>query len=329
MSFQGRAFYNLLQMDLCKESVGKVSDWQVLDYRSLSASDLFQRLHQEDVQLDLDSFYLYANTCESPEEIAEVLVGDQEDEEKLEKAYLVIFELWRRYCKDKESLSVYADELDYQIFLYEQGAENQELLQQMLSEVQKILYENTKEGENPRKVFEAVSCFLAHNLEEFVYDFAADEMDQDNYLYASDIIDGFYDYVEDPRWLDFLKVRAVARTDINEGTRLLENLLERLEEEPQLDLYFEILRYLNHQEGIPLFKEVFNLIEPILEKEEDFQDLLEILIEYFNSLDQEAEENALTALLSKRAFIDKEKEFSAHERDFIELKQLIAKAVEG
>jgi hypothetical protein len=328
MSFQGRAFYNLLQMDLCKEAVCKVADWQILDYRSLNTSELLLRLKQEDVLLDLDSFHLYADKCDSPEEIAEVLVGDQDNEERLEKAYLIIFELWRRYCKEKESLSVFADELDYQIFLYEQGAENQETLQQMLSEGENILYENTKEGENPRKVFDAVSCFLAHNLEEFIYDFAADEMDEDNYLYASDIIDGFYDYVEDPRWLDFLKVRAVARSDVKEATRLLENLLERLEEDPHLDLYFEILRYLSYEEGIPLFKEVFNQIEPILEKEEDFQDLLEILIEYFNSLDQEAEENAITALLNKRAVIDKEKEFSSHELDFLNLKKLIIKNVE-
>lgn len=328
MSFQGRAFYNLLQMDLCKESIGNISDWQILDYRCLNTSQLFAKLSQEEVLLDLDSFYLYAEKCDSPEEIADALVGDQEDEERLEKAYLVIFELWRRYCKDKESLSVFADELDYQIFLYDQGAENHEILQQMLSECENILYENTKEGENPRKVFDAVSCFLAHNLEEFIYDFAADQMDEDNYLYSSEIIDGFYDYVEDPRWLDFLKARAVARSDIQEATRLLENLLERLDEEPHLDLYFEILRYLNHQEGIPLFKKVFSIIEPLLEKEEDFQDLLEILIEYFNSLDQEAEENALTALLTRRATIDKEKEFSSHEADFLELKELIAKAVE-
>jgi hypothetical protein len=326
MSFQGRAFYNLLQMDLCKETVCKVVDWQVLDYRCLNTSELFARLKQEEVHLDLDSFHLYVEKCDSPEEIAEALVGDQENEQRLEKAYLVIFELWRRYCKDKESLSVFADELDYQIFLYEQGAENQETLQQMISECENILYENTKEGENPRKVFDAVSCFLAHNLEEFIYDFAADEMDNDNYLYASDVIDGFYDYVEDPRWLDFLKVRAVARSDLHEANRLLENLLERLEEEPHLDLYFEILRYLSYEEGIPLFNDVFNQIEPILEKEEDFQDLLEILIEYFNSLDQEAEENAITALLNKRSTIDKEKEFSSHELDFVQLKHLITKA---
>lgn len=325
MSFQGRAFYNLLRMDLCQEPVCDVEDWQVLNYREIHTNDLFKILLDEGIHLNLDTFYLYVEKCDSPEEITEALVADQEDDEQLEKAYLVIFELWRRFCKEKKSLSIFADELDHQIYLYDQGEDNVETLQNLLVECENILYENTRDGANQREVFEGIGAFFAHNLEEFIYDFAANQLEEDNTLYASEIIDGFYDYVEDPRWLDFLKICILAKVDTQEATILLEHLLERLEEESNLDLYFEILRYLNHQEEIPLFNAVFSQIEPLLEKEEDFQDLLEILLEYFNSIEKEEEENRIQKLLEKRASLDKEREFSSFEPDFLELKRLVSK----
>jgi len=323
MSFQGRAFYNLLSMNLCDEHYPH-HPWQIKNYRELKTSELFEILRIEELHVDLDVFLLYSEKCDSPEEIANVLVEDQEDEERLEKVYLVVFELWRRFCREKESLSVFCDELDHQIFQYDQIHNNVDQLQELIDQLQDILYQNTKEGENPKDVFIVVSEFLAHDLEEFIYDFSADLLDEEEGLYVSEIIDGFYDYIEYPLWFDFLRVRVVALADPLEATTLLQLLVEKVEEQEDLDLYFEILKTLSYEEEIPLFNLVFEKIEPLLHQEEDFQDLLEIMKDYFSSLDKEEEEKKVDEILKQRNLIDPQREFSSSEQDFQELKKLLA-----
>lgn len=323
MSFKGRAFYNLLKMEGAEEYLDDAKEWQIVDYRAWSTSELFQALQREEIHLDADSFTLYTEQCESPEQIAEVLLGDQEDEEKFEKGYLLIFELWRRLCKGKQSLSVFCDELDYQMQLYEEGTHNEETLQEMLTQLENILDQNADQGEDPKLIFELVTNFLAHDLEDFIYDFAAAQLDEGNDVYASELVDGFYDYLETPYWLDFLKARLLATVDAQEATLMISRLLEQLQEDPDLDLLFEMLRCLIYQEGVPLFYHVFELIEPLLEREEDFQDLLEIMIDYFSTLDREEEEQKVCAMLVKREHVDKEREFMMHDSDFQELKKLV------
>lgn len=324
MSFEGRAFYNLLRMGDTQEYFDDIKDWQILNYRALKISELFSLLEKEEVYLNPDSFQLYAEKCSSPEEIVDALLGDQEDLEKLDKAYLVIFELWRRLCKEKQSLSVFCDELDYQIERYDTEEGDDEVLQEMLTELENILDQNVDKGEEPKVVFQVVSDFLAHDLEDFIYDFASAKLDEEDEVYASELIDGFYDYLEDPSWLDFLRACLLAMVDLEEATMMISRLLEQLQEKPDLDLLFEILRYLIYQEGIPLFYQVFELIEPLLEKEEDFQDLLEIIADYFSTLDKEEEEKKIRNILEKRTVIDKEREFMMQDSDFLELKKMVS-----
>lgn len=323
MSFEGRAFYNLLRMGDTEEYIKDIKEWQILNYRALKTSELFSLLEKEDLHLNPDSFLLYTEKCSSPEEIVDALLADQEDLEKLDRAYLVVFELWRRLCKDKQSLSVFCDELDYQIQKYDDEEGDEECLQEMLTELENILDQNVDDGEDPKTVFQLISNFLAHDLEDFIYDFAVAQLDQDNAVYASELIDGFYDYLEDPSWLDFLRACLVAPVDPEEATRMISRLLEQLQENPDLDLFFEILRYLIYQEEIPLFYHVFELIEPLLEKEEDFQDLLEVLADYFSTLDKDKEEKKIRTILEKRVVIDKEREFMIQDSDFLELKKMV------
>jgi hypothetical protein len=324
MSFEGRAFYNLLRMGEVEEYAEEIKPWQILDYRELSISKLFTALRKEGPHLDQETFLLYVEKCSSPEEITEVLLADEEDEEKFEKIYLLIFELWRRLCKDKVSLSVFCDELDYQIERYDQEDNNEELLQEMLTQLENLLDQNVDRGEDLKSIFKVISDFLAHDLEDFIYDFAAAYLDAGNDVYASELIDGFYDYFEETSWLDLLKARLLAQVDPEEATLMISRLVEQLQENPDLDLFFEILRYLVYEEKIPLFYTVFELIEPLLEREEDFQDLLEIMADYFSSLDKEEEERKIRDILEKRKTIDKEREFMMQDGDFQELKKMIS-----
>ncbi|MEI8300811.1 MAG: hypothetical protein WCG10_04265 [Chlamydiota bacterium] len=322
MSFEGRAFYNLLRMQEAETSV-VVKPWQALDYREVKENELFHSLEQLDVFLTPKTYKSYAQTCSSPEELAQIILGEEADAERREKVYLLLFEMWRRFCKDEQSLSIFCDELDYQIDQHDRGVENDEILQELLDELENILDQTADHGEDPQKVFELVAALIAHNIESFIYTFASEQVDKGNDVYASELVDGFYEYFDEKMWLDFLKVRFVAMADPKEAIVMLELLLEKIQEVPDLDLCFEILYYLIYQEDIPLFYTVLKKTEALLEKEEDFQDLLEIVVEYLSTLDKEVEEDKIRALLKKRMHLEKEKAFDLKDNDMKELNKVL------
>jgi hypothetical protein len=322
MSFEGRAFYNLLRLQEAESAIS-VKPWQVLDYRTVEDNELFHLLEKLGVVLTVKTYKSYAQTCSSPEELAQIILGEEADIEKREKVYLLIFEMWRRFCRDEQSLSIFCDELDCQIDLHDRGDENDEVLQELLTEFENILDQTADHGEVPQQVFQLVTALIAHNIESFIYTFASEQVDKGNDVYASELVDGFYEYFEDKAWLDFLRIRFVAMADPKEATLMLQHLLEKIQEAPDLDLFFEILYYLIYQEDIPLFYSVFKKIETLLEKEEDFQDLLEIIVEYLSTLDKEAEENKIRALLKKRIHLEKEKEFNLKDLDLQELNKIL------
>ncbi|PCI95622.1 hypothetical protein COB11_01700 [Candidatus Aerophobetes bacterium] len=322
MSFQGRAWYNLLRMNHKEDPTTEVENWQIADYRSSPVSELFKSLKDLGLHLDVDSILLYTEKCTCPEELAECLLGDADDVDKLERSYLILFELWRRLCTHKQSLSIFCDELDVQIELYDSGSENDDLLIQMLTELEDILDKQADEGENPKIMFKLISSFLAHDLETFLYDFSTRQIEAQNDVVASELVDGYYAYVQDEMWSDFLRVRLVALADYSEATTLLQRLLEKIQDEPNLDLLFEILRYLTYEEEIPLFYNVFELSENLLEKEEDFHTMLEIIANYFNALDRE-EEDLINEMMERRKNEDCEKQFQIADPDLLKIKKLL------
>ena len=69
--------------------------------------------------------------------------------------------------------------------------------------------------------------------------------------------------------------------------------------------------------------EVRKKTEALLEKEEDFQDLLEIVVEYLSTLDKEVEEDKVRLLLKKRMHLEKEKAFDLKDSDMQELNKVL------
>ena len=96
MELGGRALYNLLRISWLEDPDVKVKSWQVADYRSMSVEVLFGRLQELGIVLDEASFLAYAEGCDSPEDLVECLWVDEEDLDKQDASYLVLFELWRR-----------------------------------------------------------------------------------------------------------------------------------------------------------------------------------------------------------------------------------------
>jgi hypothetical protein len=181
-AIERRALYNLLRMNWLNEPTLSVESWQVEDYRSLPLPDLFERLKQFNIQLDRVSFIAYADECDSPEDLTEHLIGDrnlptaQEDQ-----VYLLIFELWRRLMSEKPSLSILCNELDHQIFLYDRHElDNPLALQDALTHFIEILDENVDEGIPPEQAFKLISPYFANDMETFLYDFIAEQIDEGN-----------------------------------------------------------------------------------------------------------------------------------------------------
>lgn len=316
MKTKGRALYNLIRMNWQEDPSLPVEAWQVEDYRALDTDELFTRLEKLGIALDEQRFYSYSEEADSPEELTDTLWVD-ETFDRFDEAFLLIFELWRRLLPEKQSLSIFCDELDTLIDLYDnEQLENEEVLFSALSDLERILEEHTDHGENPQRIFEEISLHCAHDLESFIYDLASNEIDNDNPLHASALVDGFSPYISDKQWFEFLQLRFLANSDSEEADPMLARILEDQREEPNFELLLEIARFLISRGETPLFFEVIQDAKPLVETEQDFQELLAITCEYYRLLDREDEIQGIVEILKKRQGLNLEREIIESDKDF-------------
>lgn len=318
MGFKGRALYNLLKLFYVEGPQAEVKAWQIAPYRQMASEEIFSRLSSLGLPLDEETFLAYAETCDTPEELIDCLWVEEEMDEAHEEAYLLLFELWRRLLPKKQSLSLFGDELDHLIDLYDKGELiDEEELQKTLSDLEDILDQGVDAGAQPEEIFQMVIQFCAHDIETFLYDYIVEQMDSGSEIYASELVDNFYDYVQEKKWFDFLKARLFAISDSEESDVLLLGLLEQQEEERDLDLCFEIYRFLVNRGDTGLFFKSASLLLSLIETEEDFKAFLELLVEFYRCLDQEAEEKALLDILSKREDKKEEEAVTAADKEFV------------
>jgi len=316
MKTKGRALYNLIRMNWEEDPSLPAETWQVEDYRSLRSEELFDRLSSIGISLDEERFLSYSEQASSPEELIETLwVGESYD--YFDKAYLTIFELWRRLRPEKQSLSIFCNELDTLIGLYDtEELENEEILYSALSDLERILEEQVDQEEDPKIIFQEISQYCAHDIESFIFDLASHEIDKDNTLQASGLIDGFSSYINDEHWFEFLQLRLLASSDSEEADPMLARILEDQKEEPDFELLLEIARFLIEQGKTNLFFEVAQDAKDLIETEQDFQELLALTGECYLLLNKEAKANKIIEILKQRQKIPLEQEISASDKDF-------------
>lgn len=301
MQLRDRALYNLLRISSREDPSMQVKPWQVEDYRKVSEEALFDRLKELGIPLTHKSFTAYSEGCNTPEELVEFLWTEEEKTEDFDQAYLILFELWRRLLPEKQSLSVFCDELDYRMDLYDQKLlVDEEPMQEVLKDLEDLLDQNVDEGGDPKEVFLSVAEYCAHDLENFIYDYISDQIDDGNEIYASELLDGFYEYVGDPKWFDFLKCRLFLPTDIEKAARIIRGLLEVLQETPDFDLLLEMTAFLAHTEDSQLFLDASLQAFLQMRTEEDFQDLVSLISEYYRLRDNEEEMLFLQKILEAR-----------------------------
>ena len=298
MDIQRKTLFNLLRMNWLVKPTVKVAAWQVEDYRQLSVKQIVARLEQEEIRLTPESFMALAEDCESPEECTGRVLEDETNDPAFEdRVYLLIFELWRRLLPERTCLSIFCDELDFQINLYDSGdLANIEPLEDALANLQAVLDENTDLGNEPQEVFKTISSACANDIEDFIYDFIADQIDANNMSYASELLEGFYSYVGDGKWFDLLRIRVLFDSDPQEANTQLKQIIENPLSQQDLEFNLETLSLMvqggERQELIELVKNTV----PLIRQEMDLKELIAICADYYQRLDYDWEERALQEL---------------------------------
>jgi len=297
-----RALYNLLRMNWLLDDSMAVEPWQVENYREMPMKLILQRLGDEGVSLDQVHFQALGDSYDTPEELCdELLEGLEADVQSQDKVYLLIFELWRRLVPEKQCLSIFCDELDHQIYLYDQGQMiDEEVIQDVLANLQSILDDNTDEGGNPSTIFESICAGCANDVESFLYDFIAEQIDKQDYPYASDLIEGFSQYLGDDKWFLLLRARLLSLTESEAADELIAQLIRKAMKESDLEFNLEILSFMVQQGDEGLFLKLAKKTRELLRSEDDFQDLLAICADYCSYLDCDEEEKALQQILDSR-----------------------------
>jgi hypothetical protein len=316
-SIERRALYNLLRMNWLTDPTMAVEPWQIEDYRSLPTPILFERLKKFSIHLDKASFNGYADESDSPEDLTDILITDlQLKADQEDQVYLLVFELWRRLLTEKPSLSILCNELDHQIYLYDQGAlANTTDLPDAINNFILILEENVDQGIPSKEAFKLISTYCANDLESFLYDFISDQIDEDNDSYVHDLLDDFSPFLSGNKWFELLRARFHGHSNLKNSHNIVSEIIENHLEEKDIEFNIELLAFLAETADSATFKNLIKKTIELIRTEEDFQDILHICADYCHRLDEEEEEKALNTVLQKRSQIPLEKPFDNANRD--------------
>ncbi len=323
-NIERRALYQSLRLNWLQDPSLAVEPWQVEDYRRMPLESLFQRLKLQDINLDKPSFLQFTDQVDTPEELTDLLLQDIEaDATTHDQVYLIVFELWRRLIPEKPSLTIFCDELDHQISLYDAGElDNPESIEDALSNLQVILEEHADDGGDSVELFETINHACAHDVERFLYDFISEQIDMGNVSYASELLDAFSDYVSDVNWFDFLKSQVLFETDPAGSNAIIRQLIK--DEENDLELNLEVLAFMvlagDQVDFIALIKKT----APLLSSEEDFKDLLTVCSDFYHRLDDDRGEQAIQTMLKNRSGRDLLKTINQNDPDIEELFKIIS-----
>jgi len=326
MEIQQKALYNLLRLNWLEDPEIMVEKWQVEDYRTLATDELFARLHQLEIYLDQKSLLGYGDSCDTPEDMTDCLVpvNAEEDSELQDRIYLLVFELWRRLIPHKPSLSIFCDELDHQISLYDQGAlTSEEVIQDFLANLLDILDDNCDEGGSPSEGFQAMAAGCANDIEVFLYDYISELIDNESYDYANELVDGFSSYIINRHWFRFLRARLVSLAEPDKANGIVQEILSDYSETHSLELLLDVLGFMVQSGEQVVFVDLVKRTLPLIKMEEDFQDLLMLCTDFYQCLDLDTQDQAIQEILQRRSEYSKTGAFKIEDPDIPLLLKII------
>jgi hypothetical protein len=187
-----------------------------------------------------------------------------------------------------------------------------------------VLDENVDQGGDPLEVFESVCAGCANDVEAFLYDYIVEQIESGNPSYASEMLDGFTDYVHDIKWFDFLKARLISLNDQETASHMGEMLALDAMKAADLEFNLELLAFLVQAGSEQAFAGLVKKTLLLLQREEDFQDLLSICVDFYHRLDIERKEEALQKLQRKRSHLHPEGIVSPKDPHFVELLSILS-----
>lgn len=323
MDISPKALYNSLRMSFLQNPTFAPDRWKVEDYRQISQEDLFLRLQAFDLTLDRHTFLAFADEYDSPEELFDHLVSDKEElGEEQDALYLLIFELWRRLAAEKKSISIICDELDHQIFIYDQGQMTSvEALEDALAAFHTALEENVDTGMSRDQVFDAVSEYLANDFQLFMIDYISDLIEHQEYAYSEELLEQFYPFMPEKKWFDLFHARIIGSQDIRKGHELLAKIFRKELAEPDLQFNLDILSYLASLPDYELFGHVVTRSIGLVQDEEELLELIHIASDICHALDMHEKGDALHAIYDARRA--QPKPVTAQDPDLAQLEKLI------
>jgi hypothetical protein len=312
MELERKAIYNLLRMN--QHETNSCAPWQIENYRSKPIDLLFKELSTLGLALDSRHFTAHAEAYDTPEEFSDALISEEKEAKESDHLFLIIFELWRRLVPEKRSISILCDDLDEFIHQFDQGLlTKEEDLQDALSSLITLLEENLDAGLKPSDLFNVVQANTANDLESFLFDFISEKIDEEEIAFAAELLDDFMPFVKDKIWFEFLKAKVLSFSDQDKANELI----NKLHQDKYLDveLALELLEFLAHFGDQALFLRLAKKTVPLIEFEDEFQDLLLITEKYFSCLDLDEKEEKVSSLLKKRSKKNHEAELDKNDTD--------------
>ena len=173
-------------------------------------------------------------------------------------------------------------------------------LQKALTHFIRILEENVDQGVAPQEALRLLSPYCANDLETFLFDFMSDQLDEEHEVMVQDLIDELEPYTETNKWFKLLRIRLFDEYHHKIRLKLVEEIIEEHLNEEDLDYNIELLALLCDKNSSLHFISVANHTFSLLKQEDDFQDLLSLLIEYFHLQGQKQNETVARKILEKR-----------------------------
>lgn len=325
MFLQRKALYNLLQINLPRIESGelKIADlqpWQTENYRQQSTDKLLDRLTQLGITFGNGDFTAYADTFEEPEEMLDAIAKEREPLEQ-DQVFLLIFELWRRHFPEKRTLSIFCDELDYQMTQCDLGHESE--IADTLEYLLQILEENVDKGLDPIDILQTIQTYCANEIESFLFDYILSEIEEGNRDYASELLDGFTPYIKDKIWFDYLRARIEYIDDPEVGCRLFEKLNAKIDEAASIDLVEEILYFLADSGNHTLFYDLALKMFDLMKVEDDFREFLEICYIHYDHLDLKEPGLVLSEIFHRRKSLPSDRPLDPDDPDLQKVRAVL------
>lgn len=316
-----KAHYNLLKAQVAWDLSTPHESWMIEDLSSVSDKELFERLKNLKVPVESSSIAHYLEEIDTPEDFVEAVTLETDLPEKVEQAYLILFELFKRHAPKNTCLSVFADELDTSIQKYElsSGKNFKEILAQ-LKQLELFLRENLANAKNPVEVLDKVSRYFAYDIEGFIYDYIADLIDRAEEVQAQELIELFFDYLARPYWFSLLEFYLKG----NHEDRL-ENLVELALETRDFEFSLEVIHLLKDEEHERFFSLLSHIVD-FSKEEADFVELLTIAHEYFEEKDRHREMLEVRKILDSRSQIDEKRRIHPQDNGILHFKKIIDRA---